>query len=255
MRLTSSALKSPLRRETPDIETSSDDYASRFRGAAGTYFLSVQQRGIEALLADHEHQRDMTLLDVGGGHGQIAAPLAALGYRVTVIGSTQACGVRVVGGRSSQRIQFVAGDLLNLPFSDRSFDTVLSVRLISHIEDWPRLIAEFCRVARRAVIIDYPSLASINALSLLSFGIKLAIEKNTRRYRSFWPSELRREFGRHGFRPTVSFGQFLFPMAAHRLSGGTKILTFLEQVSRRARLTSVLGNPVLMRFERSVTVR
>jgi ubiquinone/menaquinone biosynthesis C-methylase UbiE len=246
----SSAPGLTLVRETPDVETSSDGYASRFRGAAGAYFLSVQQRGLEALLARDAPLRETTVLDVGGGHGQLAAPLAAHGCHVTVVGSTPECRVRIVGAGSGQRIQFVAGDLLDLPFSDRSFDIVVSVRLISHIKDWPRLVAEFCRVARRAVVIDYPSLASINVLSLLSFRVKLAIEKNTRHYRSFWPSELSREFRRHAFRPTASFRQFLFPMAAHRLSGGN-VLRSLEEAGRRAKLTSIAGNPVLIRFDRS----
>ncbi len=55
-------------RETPDIETASDSYAQRFAGAAGRYLLAEQDAAIRAVLADW---RGGTVLDVGGGHGQL----------------------------------------------------------------------------------------------------------------------------------------------------------------------------------------
>src|SRR5262245_48521196 len=43
-------------RETPDVETSSEGYAARFRGGAGAYLLAVQRRGIETILGDSRIQ-------------------------------------------------------------------------------------------------------------------------------------------------------------------------------------------------------
>jgi 2-polyprenyl-3-methyl-5-hydroxy-6-metoxy-1,4-benzoquinol methylase len=239
-------------RETPDIETSSDGYASRFAGAAGQFMLSVQEAGVLALLGSNPSMLGRTVLDVGGGHMQLAGPLTRHGCEVTVFGSDDRCAARLNAGPFAGQVRFKSGDLLALPFSDRQFDTVVSVRLISHMEDWRGLVAELCRVAGQSIIIDYPTLASLNALSLVTFPLKRAIEKNTRTYRSFRSSELREAFGRNGFQPVRSYKQFVEPMAAHRLFGRTGIVRGVEQGLRAAGVTRLIGNPVLLRLDRVV---
>ena len=54
------------------------------------------------------------------------------------------------------------GDLLDLPFGSRSFDVVVAVRLLPHVRNWQRLLAELCRVARSTVIVDYPRTTGFN---------------------------------------------------------------------------------------------
>jgi 2-polyprenyl-3-methyl-5-hydroxy-6-metoxy-1,4-benzoquinol methylase len=83
-------------RETPDVETSSRAYARRFAGKVGAWFLAVQLRAVRKLLAPFGP--GATLVDVGGGHGQLATPLAACGYEVTVLGSHPSCGELVTSG-------------------------------------------------------------------------------------------------------------------------------------------------------------
>jgi 2-polyprenyl-3-methyl-5-hydroxy-6-metoxy-1,4-benzoquinol methylase len=236
--------------ETPDIETSSADYASRFSGPAGEYLLNVQKRGIIRLLQDGRPLADRTVLDVGGGHGQLAGPIAALGCSVTVTGSDESCAERVVAGPHGDSIDFVIANLLAMPFADRQFDTVVSVRLISHITDWQRLVAELCRVADRTVIIDYPTFASLNALSMLTFPLKRAIEKNTRTYTTFSDSAIRKAFAEHGFRATIHHPQFVMPMGLHRALARTSIMRRVEERFRKYGITRLVGNPVLIRLER-----
>ena len=237
-------------RETPDIETSSDNYASRFAGPAGHYMLAVQERGVLSLLEQAPSALGGRVLDVGGGHMQLAAPLVERGCEVTVFGSDDLCAARLRAGPLAGQVGFASGDLLALPYPDQAFDAVVSVRLISHMEDWRGLVAELCRVARQAVVIDYPTMASLNALSLVTFPLKRAIEKNTRTYRSFRSSELEGEFARHGFQPAGRFKQFVVPMAAHRLLGRTGIVRGVESGLRAAGVTGLVGNPVLLRLDR-----
>lgn len=230
--------------ETPDIETSSENYASRFRGPAGAYMLDVQEKSVLALLKDGHPLQGRTVLDVGGGHAQLAGPIATLGCAVTVVGSDQSCAARLNG----DQINFAIGSMLDLPFADRAFDTLVSVRLISHIENWPRLVAELCRVADKSIIIDYPTWRSINALSLLTFPLKKAIEKNTRTYTTFWDGAIRRTFAQHGFRAVATRNQFVMPMALHRASKGA--LKPVEEGLRATGVTRLIGNPVIIRFDR-----
>ena len=52
--------------ETADIHTSSEEYADRFSGPAGAWMLGVQEKIALRLLRRFE---DVSVLDVGGGHG------------------------------------------------------------------------------------------------------------------------------------------------------------------------------------------
>jgi 2-polyprenyl-3-methyl-5-hydroxy-6-metoxy-1,4-benzoquinol methylase len=234
--------------ETPDIETSSANYASRFKGPAGAYMLDVQEKSVLALLKDGRPLPGRAVLDVGGGHAQLAGPIAGLGCDVTVIGSDASCETRLRSGANPDKINFVIGNLLDMPFADRAFDTLVSVRLISHIEDWPKLVAELCRVAGKSIVIDYPTWRSVNALSLLTFPLKKAIEKNTRTYTTFWDGAIRKAFAAHGFRPVATRNQFVMPMALHRASKGA--LKSVEEGFRAVGITRMVGNPVIIRLDR-----
>jgi len=193
-----------------------------------------------------------TVLDVGGGHGQLTPFLADAGYDVTVAGSSDACFSRLIK-RYENRVKYVTSDLLNLPFADQSYDLIISVRLISHIQSWERLIREFCRVAKHSIIIDYPSTVGMNALTPLLFNLKKRIEKNTRTYTSFSRSELAREFHKHAFYITKTHAQFFLPMVVHRALGGPRYLQLLEKVFAKVRLTQAFGSPILLRADRKQT--
>ena len=88
--------------ETADIETSNDDYATRFKGATGAWMLAVQARMTRALLGNRPRG---SLLDVGGGHGQLAFPLADDGWNVTVLGSAPSCRARIAALADVKRVR------------------------------------------------------------------------------------------------------------------------------------------------------
>lgn len=236
-------------RETPDIETSSDNYASRFAGPAGEYMLSIQEQALRELMHDDRPLGGRLVLDMGGGHAQLTGPLLALGCKVSVAGSDRQCAERVQL-RHGSRVPFYEGNLTDMPLVDRAFDTVVSVRLISHMDDWPGLVAEMCRIADRSIIIDYPTFASLNMLSLATFPLKKMIERNTRTYRTFWDGEISEIFAKHGFMKRREVRQFTLPMAMHRLFAQSGHVRRLEEGLRKAGVTALMGNPVLIRFDR-----
>jgi SAM-dependent methyltransferase len=233
-------------REDADVETSSEDYARRFTGGVGAYFLETQANSTLDLLRDWPRA---SVLDVGGGHGQVTGPLVDAGYDVTILWSAEVCRERVRTWVDSGRARFQAGNLLQLPFPDDSFDIVLSYRLLPHVEDWPRLIAELARVGRSVVLVDYPTVRSVNALSGLLFGVKKGIEKNTRTFRVFEDREITQAFAAQGFRPTARRPQFFLPMALHRAFGSAPLARALEGVAGGVGMTRLLGSPVLLRLE------
>jgi len=234
-------------RETPDIETSSADYATRFAGAAGQYFLDRQAETIAKLLVDG---CGTTVLDVGGGHGQLTSVLLSAGFNVTIVGSSEDCFSRLAGDVRVRDVSFITGDMLELPFSEQSFDLVISVRLVSHIRDWPKLLQEFCRVAKHTVIIDYPSKVGVNALGPLLFKLKKRVERNTRTYTSFHKKDLARELDKNAFEIKETRGQFFLPMVVHRATNGSGLLRALEHVFAITGITKFLGSPILLRADR-----
>lgn len=235
----------------PDVETSSEEYAGRFTGPVGKLFLDIQRRAVLRLLAPWPGAR---VLDVGGGHAQLAPPLVQSGYRVTVAGSGEACRERLDQVLPAGAFAFRACDLLDLPFPDRSFDIVLAFRLLAHVERWRELVAELCRVADRAVIVDFSDTRSFNALYGPLFAWKKKIEGNTRTFITFRPGEVRAELTRHGFGRPEEIRQFFLPMVVHRAFGkalGSAIPSrALEAVSSGLGLTRALGSPVILRVER-----
>lgn len=234
-------------RETADIETSSDAYARRFDGAVGAWFLEVQRDITLALLKPWPGAR---ILDVGGGHGQLTAPLVAAGHAVTVFGSDPGCGQRVAPLVKAGRAAFRSGDLLQMPFADREFDVVLCYRLLPHVAEVDGLVIELCRVARSAVVVDYPTKRSVNAAADALFAAKKRVEGDTRPFTVFADAALDTTFAAAGFARTARRPEFLLPMALHRAAGTRALSAALEGAARALALTAAFGSPVIARYER-----
>ena len=232
--------------ETADIETSSDNYATRFAGPAGEWFLKCQA---DIVLEWMKATPGATILDVGGGHGQLALPLARAGHRVTVAGSDASCRQMIDDAVTRGEIAFDVADLLQLPYADKQFDVVTCIRFLPHCERWNDAVRELCRVARKAVIVDYPTLRSLNVLSRPLFNLKKGIEKTTRPFRLFRRGVINRAFDAHGFRLAASRPQYFWPMVLHRVLNRPALSRVLEAFPRAVGLTLLLGSPILALYE------
>jgi 2-polyprenyl-3-methyl-5-hydroxy-6-metoxy-1,4-benzoquinol methylase len=233
--------------EDADVITSSDGYAGRFAGPVGRFFLDVQARATLDLLASWPKA---SVLDVGGGHGQVIGPLVDAGYEVTVYGSSPVCEERVRPWTGNGRARFRSGDLLKTPFADLSFDIVLAYRLLPHVARWTALIAELSRLARRAVLVDYPTSRSANAVAEALFALKKRVEGNTRPFAVFKDEQVIGAFAAAGLRPTARRPEFFVPMALHRALRSAPLSQAMERVSSALGLTQTFGSPVLARLER-----
>lgn len=233
--------------ETADIETSSDDYATRFAGDVGAWFLQVQEQATLRMLAAYPGAR---VLDVGGGHGQIAGALARQGYDVTVTGSDPVCSARIQPLVDEGQVRFEVANVLDLPYPDRAFDVAISYRLLPHVEQWQVFLAELTRVAGQAVVVDYPEVRSANAIAPLLFPLKKQLEGNTRTYTTFRRRELLDAFAEHGFREEARYPEFFFPMVVHRKLEKPGFSAALENASRTVGLTGWLGSPVILKLVR-----
>ncbi len=229
-----------------DIETSSEDYAKRFSGKIGEYFLSVQSEITLKLLKKWQNAK---ILDVGGGHAQLAIPLIENGFDVTIAGSNESCRERLDKFLSPSTFRFYNCNLLKLPFDNKSFDVVTSIRLLTHENNWKLQISELCRVAKYGVIVDYPDIRSFNILYDLLFGMKKKFEKNTRTYRNFSRKGIIEEFRKNNFGSITIKPELFLPMVVHRAVKNVPLLKSAEKLFSMLGLTKIFGSPVILRAE------
>jgi SAM-dependent methyltransferase len=207
-------------------------------------------------------QRDITIdlltdlpaasvLDIGGGHGQIAPVLADRGHRVSVLASSpDAVAATLRPSLDSGRVQLLTGDLRNPPVEPGSVDAVVSYRLLAHARDLPGLVAGLCRPARVTVIVDYATTRSFNAVAELLFAAKKQVEQNTRPFLVMSDPAVSSLFRDNGFHLRERRPQFFWPMALHRALGSPGLSRGLEAVARTLGLQALFGSPVITRFDR-----
>jgi len=232
-----------------DPETARTFDERRFGGPIGELVASTQARVLANLIGTI---RNRPILDVGTGTGRAALLLARGGGQVTgVDASTEMLAIaRQRAAAEGLSIRFQTGDAHALDFLDRSFDVVLSLRVIMHTPQWRRCIAEFCRVANRLVIVDYPSAYSAAALESAMRGVAHKMGARTEPYRVFTDRSIADAFSRHGFRIRSVHRQFVLPIAFHKAIGSRRFTLATEEVLDRAGLLGVFGSPVTLVAER-----
>ncbi|MDR9403717.1 MAG: class I SAM-dependent methyltransferase [Halothece sp. Uz-M2-17] len=233
--------------EVADIETASEDYAARFSGAIGSWLLQVQTIAtLKMLETDPPH----TILDVGGGHGQLTKPLIDRDYQVEIVGSDVSCKQQIKSYLDQNLCSFQVANVLALPYPDQAFDVVISYRFLAHVSQWQVFLSELARVAKKAVIIDYPTQRSVNAIAPYLFRVKKGIEGNTRPFTCYQESEILNYFQSLGLTLSARYPQFLMPMVVHRTLKSPKISSALEQSLRLSGLTHFWGSPVIAKFSK-----
>ena len=95
---------------SPDIHSSSLEYKRRFQGEFGSWALSVQGRIVEKILGKYTNIK--TILDVGGGHGQLCPYLEGKGYKVTILASKEGCEHQVEEYLKNDNISLKIGKFL-----------------------------------------------------------------------------------------------------------------------------------------------
>ncbi|HEY9886758.1 MAG TPA: class I SAM-dependent methyltransferase, partial [Candidatus Obscuribacterales bacterium] len=222
----------------------SDAYAARFAGPIGAWLLAVQEQATLKLLAPYAQG---TVLDVGGGHGQLTPALVRQGYQVTVLGSDESCQHRIQPFVAQGQCQFAVGNVLALPYADNSFDVVISYRFLAHVTEWQTFLGELHRVAKKAVIVDYPTVRSFNSIAPLLFQFKKNVEQNTRPYISYEEGQILDYIRSLKAQPSDRYAQFFWPMVLHRLLKSPALSALLEGVVRPTGLTRLLGSPVILK--------
>jgi ubiquinone/menaquinone biosynthesis C-methylase UbiE len=224
----------------------------RFSGPIGEYIAKSQARVLANMVG---RIKDRQMLDVGTGTGRAALILAAGGAKVTAVDASEEM-LAIGRQRAAEQlltIKFQQGDAHALDFADRSFDAVVSFRMLMHTPQWRRCVAELCRVAERLVIVDYPSATSVALLESLTRRVMHSAGMKTEPYRVFTHREITEAFDRNGFRIRSVHRQFVLPIALHKAIGSRRLTLWSEKVLDRAGLLKPFGSPVTLVAERCVS--
>ena len=233
----------PRPEESPDLVSSDLSYAGRFSGSLGAWFLDVQSEALRAMV--HPLGGGVAL-DIGGGHGQIAHTRIEQGHSVTILGSSEDSFARVRTLFPQDDIAFTVGSLVAPPFPERSFDLVSAFRILTHVERWREMLRAMCRIARRAIVIDFASWGSVNLLAPSLFFLKRRVEGDARPFNLIRVTELNEVLSECGFHWQKSFAQYCLPMALHRAVDRPVLSRRIETWLRQAGVTDRVGSPIIL---------
>jgi 2-polyprenyl-3-methyl-5-hydroxy-6-metoxy-1,4-benzoquinol methylase len=221
----------------------------RFGGAIGELVAGTQARVLTNMIGRIQDRR---ILDVGTGTGRAALLFARGGARVTGVDASEEM-LAIARQRAEAQhvgVRFEVGDAHALHFEERSFDAVVSLRLLMHVPNWPRCLSELCRVADRLVVVDYPSATSVALLESIARRIRHRLGAQTEPYRVFKPSTIAAAFDANGFRVRSVHRQFVLPIALHKALGSQRFTIKLERTLDRLGLLKVFGSPITVVAER-----
>ena len=107
---------------------------------------------VGALLPEGPSVQPLDVLDLGGGTGGLAVPLAALGHRVTVV-DTSPDALAALARRAGEsgvegRLVALQGDADDLQVDSAAFDLALCHGLLEHVDDPARALVGIARALR-----------------------------------------------------------------------------------------------------------
>ena len=163
----------------------------------------------------------LDVLDVACGTGYGTGYLVENGARSAVGVDISPASVNYAGERYGGGTGFVCGDAARLPFSDESFDAVVSFETLEHIRPYRRFLSECRRVLKR------------NGLLICStpnrrvFSPNLPKPLNPYHVKEFWPEEFLRLLGRY-FGDISLYGQCDVTLSDNSVERGYGVREFRD---------------------------
>jgi len=225
-----------------DPEVAKAFNTDRYGGAAGKWVIDLEKQLFSALGV--KAGKLSRVLDIGSGTGK----LSAVAKSSLLVGLDRRLPMLLVSRKSMETPHpLILGDAQRLPFVNNSFDLVLASRLLLHLPDWQSMVSESCRVARIAVLLDFPTSPSLAALEP-RFWSSLRGSSALPPHKIFTFGQVRNAFEISGFTCEELHKGLLLPYRFHRRLGKPRLSQFLEGIAKKTRLTSLFGSPSFALF-------
>jgi ubiquinone/menaquinone biosynthesis C-methylase UbiE len=223
----------------------------RFGGGFGHELQALEFALYSRLIGDTRQ-----VLDVGAGTGKLSLAWLRAGRRVISADFSRAM-LQVTRRKAAEEglpARPIVADVQALCFRGGAFDCAVSSRVLMHVGDWRKAIAELCRVSRSAVVLDFPptaSAAGADAWWKRHFPGRQAEFREA--YQTFRVGAVARELRRNDFEVTLVHRGFLLPLAWHRKLDRPAWSRWIERGLRACGLVRLFGAPVTLRAVRRST--
>jgi ubiquinone/menaquinone biosynthesis C-methylase UbiE len=130
----------------------------RFWSVKGRLVNWLEKRLITLALIRGEILPTAKILDIPCGTGRLSIALSHLGYQVSGLDISPAMLQEAISKTSDTlMIPFTQGDAEALPFADKSFDAVVSLRFLGHTPPLvrERVLGEFNRISTGKMVLAY----------------------------------------------------------------------------------------------------
>ena len=223
-----------------EYDNEATEYESlRFRTPGEILIDKLQKRIILSFI---KNSKVKSLLDAATGTGRFAVELAKQRKKVFAcdLSNKMLYLARMKSKKNNVRIILEKADVENLPFFDESFDAVIGIRIIMHLQNYKKGIKEMKRVVKRNgyVIFEIPNEISPWFKLNKIFRIRrMRISKFHQKYRarSFKYKEVEKILKDIGLRITETRSLFWVPETIYRITPKilTPLLEKLEIISEK----------------------
>jgi demethylmenaquinone methyltransferase / 2-methoxy-6-polyprenyl-1,4-benzoquinol methylase len=144
-----------LDRQPREVAGMFDAVADRYDRVNAVMTMGQERRWRGVVARELKVQPGDIVLDLAAGTGASSVPIEALGAHAVACDFSQ--GMLSVGRQRHPALSFVAGDALNLPFRDRTFDAVTISFGLRNVADVDLALREMARVTRpdgRLVVLE-----------------------------------------------------------------------------------------------------
>ncbi len=145
------------------------NYRTDFWDGQGREYEDLAER---AALRKILPRRGARLIEIGAGFGRLADLYA--GYDQIVLLDYARSGLQEARARwGDEKFIYVAANLYDMPFVASAFDTVVTVRVLHHVQDLAGAFAEFARVLapRGKYVLEYANKRHLKAI--LRYALRL----------------------------------------------------------------------------------
>lgn len=96
-------------------------------------------------------------LDAGCGEGFITSLVAGNIPNITIKGLEYTTEAIKIAREANKDIEFIQGDIYNIPFEEKSFDFVLCTEVLEHLENPREALDELDRISKNGILITVPN--------------------------------------------------------------------------------------------------